>query len=76
MKALDRIVLVLFAVGLVILFFLRECSLDIYFLVLGIVVGLMSLTAMIYQRKTDDEDPNAQENVQKIQESVQNMNQM
>jgi hypothetical protein len=75
MKALDRIVLVLFAVGLVILFFLRECSLDIYFLVLGIVVGLMSLTAMIYQRKTDD-DQNAQENAQKIQESVQNMNQM
>jgi hypothetical protein len=75
MKVLDRIVLVLFAVGLVILFLLRECSLDIYFLVLGIVVGLMSLTAMIYQRKKDD-DPNAQENVQNIQENVQNMNRM
>jgi uncharacterized ion transporter superfamily protein YfcC len=60
MKVLDKVVLVLFVIGLVILYFFRQCRLDIYFLVLGFAVAIMSLVAMIIQNKKDDEQSTEQ----------------
>lgn len=41
MKIVDAIVLVLFVVGLIVLCFFQQCSLDIFFLVFGFAVALM-----------------------------------
>ena len=51
MRVLDGIVLVLFVVGLIILCFLQQCGLDIYFLLFGFAVVLVSLVVMIVQNK-------------------------
>ena len=41
MKIVDGIVLTLFVIGLIVLCFFQQCSLDIYFLVFGFAVALM-----------------------------------
>lgn len=41
MKIIDGIVLALFVIGLIVLCFFQQCSLDIFFLVLGFAVALM-----------------------------------
>lgn len=56
MKILDYVVLAVFVVGLVILCFLQQCGLDIYFLVLGFAVAAMSLVTMILQNKKNNKE--------------------
>jgi hypothetical protein len=60
MKKLDTIILIVFVIGLVILCFLQQCRLDIYFLVLGFAVALMSLVAMIFQDNKKEKEQNAE----------------
>lgn len=49
MKIVDYVVLALFAIGLIILCFMQQCSIDIYVLILGFVVLLISLGITLYQ---------------------------
>lgn len=56
MRKVDVVVLVLFVIALVVLFILRQCSLDIYFFILGLAVAAMSAIAMYMQRRKDQED--------------------
>jgi hypothetical protein len=58
MKIFDKIVLAVFLVGLVILCFLQECGLDIYFLILGFAVAAMAALSMYLQGKQENENEN------------------
>lgn len=56
LKVLDYVVLAVFVIGLIVLCFLQECGLDIYFLVLGFVVAAMSLFTMIFQNRKESKN--------------------
>ena len=63
MKIVDGIVLTLFVIGLIVLCFFQQCSLDIYFLVFGFAVAIMcGITLFRLDKKknlnTDDESSN------------------
>lgn len=56
-KILDYIILAVLVVGLIVLCFFQECSLDIYFLVFGFVVAAASAVTMVIQnRKNQDSE--------------------
>lgn len=54
MKIVDGIVLTLFVIGLIVLCFFQQCSLDIYFLVFGFAVALMCGIALFRLNKKPD----------------------
>ena len=49
-KKLDYIVLAVFVIGLVVLCFFQKCSLDIYFLVFGFAIAVMSAITLFMHR--------------------------
>jgi uncharacterized membrane protein len=51
MRILDRIMLAILAIGLIVLYLLRECHLDIYYILAGVLVLLLALVAMLLQSK-------------------------
>ncbi len=53
LKVLDYIVLAVFVIALIVLCFLQQCGLDIYFLVLGFVVAVMCGLTLFFQHKKD-----------------------
>lgn len=55
MKVLDGIVLVVFLVALIVLSFFQQCSLDIYFLVFGFAIALMSAITLFMQTNRNKE---------------------
>lgn len=61
MKTLDYIILVLFVVAMIVFCFLQQCSLDIYFIVLGFAVAAMAGFAMYKQDKKAKEAGKANE---------------
>ncbi len=61
MKIVDGIVLTLFVIGLIVLCFFQQCSLDIYFLVFGFAVALMcgiTLYRLNKKQKTKEDGSN------------------
>jgi hypothetical protein len=56
MKVLDKLILVLFVVGLVVLCFFQQCRMDIYFLVLGFAIAAMSLVSMIFPNHANEDE--------------------
>lgn len=61
MKALDYIVLAVLVIGLVILFFFQDCSLDIYCLIFGFAVAAMAAVTMYLQNRKKDEAEEVQQ---------------
>lgn len=55
LKVLDYVVLAVFVVALVVLCFLQQCGLDIYFLVLGFAVAAMSAFTMFFQNRKHEQ---------------------
>lgn len=56
MKIVDGIVLAVFVIGLIVLCFFQQCSLDIFFLVFGFAVALMcGITLYRLNKKTNTE---------------------
>ena len=54
MKIVDGIVLAVFVIGLIVLCFFQQCSLDIFFLVFGFAVALMcGITLYRLYKKTN-----------------------
>ncbi len=54
MKIVDGIVLAVFVIGLIVLCFFQQCSLDIFFLVFGFAVALMcGITLYRLNKKTN-----------------------
>ena len=54
-KILDYVVLIALVIGLVVLCFFQNCSLDIYFLVFGFAIAIMSaVTLFMHQHKVKD----------------------
>jgi hypothetical protein len=51
MRILDRIMLAILAIGLIVLYLLQECHLDIYYILAGVLVLLLALAAMLLQSK-------------------------
>lgn len=51
LKVLDYVVLIGFVIALVVLCFFQQCTLDIYFLVLGFAVAAMCGFTMFWQNK-------------------------
>jgi hypothetical protein len=51
MRILDHIMLAILAIGLIVLYLLRECHLDIYYILAGVLVLLLALAAMLLQSK-------------------------
>lgn len=51
MRLADKIVFAVFAIAMVVLLFMKQCSYDIWAFLLGAVVGAVALFAMIKQSK-------------------------
>ena len=56
MKVLDIIVLSLFVGALLVLCFFQRCSLDIYFLIFGFAIAIMSEVTMLTQLGNDNKN--------------------
>lgn len=50
MKILDYVVLAVLVIGLVVLCFFQKCSLDIYFLVFGFAIAVMSAVTLFMNK--------------------------
>lgn len=56
MKIIDGIILAIFTIALIILCFFQQCSLDIYFLIFGFAIAIMSGITMFTQTKRAKEE--------------------
>lgn len=54
-KVMDYVVLAVFVIALVVLCFLQQCGLDIYFLVLGFTVVAMCAFTKFWQERKESE---------------------